>query len=283
VKPAVAYLGPEKTHTYFAALATFGPRYEYLHEPTVEDVFSSVERQRAVYGIVPVENSLEGAVTHTLDRFVEFWRSPVEIYGEIDQPIEHYLITRPGTRRQAVRIVYSHPQALGQCRRWLQEQILGVLFFETSSTAEAVTRLLSRDRLWKPAEQAAIARRELARPHGLKATPIPLTHENRTRFLIVGLPGISSCRPGRRYKTSVLFSLKDRAGALHDALVPFKTYRINLTKIESRPSKRQAWEYYFFVDLEGERRSRPVAQALAQLTRRCSEVRVLGSYPVAAR
>lgn len=279
MKRTVAYLGPANTHTHAAARSAFGRGYTYAHEPTVEDVFKAVERRQAVYGVVPVENSLEGSVTHTLDRFIEFLESPVEVHGEVDQLVAHYLITRPGVPREAIRVVYSHPQALGQCRRWLRDHLPGAACQETGSTSEAVARLLAKDPFWKPAERAAIARRELAVEHRLRAAPIPLDRENRTRFLILGL-GRRTPRRGRACKTSLLFSLKDRAGALHDALLPFKRHRINLTKIESRPSKQRAWEYYFFVDVEGDREAPVVAKALRELERQCPYLKVLGSYPI---
>ena len=281
-KKSVAYLGPENTNTYFAAKAMFGGAYRYLHEPTVEDVFHAVERQKALYGVVPVENSLEGAVTHTLDRFIDFQRSPVEIYGEIDQPINHFLIKPRGAALRDIRIVYSHPQALGQCDRWLRKQLREAQYSETSSTAEAMTRLLKEDSLWKSQERAAIGRRELADERRFEAVPVPIAEDNRTRFVILALSdGRRPRRPARRYKTSLMFSLKDRAGALHDALLPFKRHRINLTKIESRPSKTKAWEYYFFVDVEGRDDHPEVARALRELDKACTFLKVLGSYPAA--
>ncbi len=274
---AIAYLGPEKTNTHFAALARFGRAGRYLHAPTVEEVFELVERQKADFGVVPVENSLEGAVTHTLDRFVDFRATPVRIYGEIEQPIQHFLITHRGSARHKIRTVYSHPQALAQCSRWLREQMGNVACVETSSTAEAVERIKRIQRLADLRSQAAIGRREQAQASGLEARPIPIDRENRTRFLILSL---AEPRPGRRNKTSVLFALKDKPGALHNALLPFKREGINLTKIESRPSKRKAWEYLFFIDFEGHVAQARVQKALAGLKRSSSLVKVLGSYPV---
>jgi chorismate mutase/prephenate dehydratase len=277
----IAYLGPEKTNTHLAAQATFGRRSRYLHAPTVEDVFRLVEREEADLGVVPIENSLEGAVTHTLDRFIDFKQSPIRIHGEIEQPIRHSLIVHRGTSLSGVNIVYSHPQALAQCNRWLAKHLPQVERRETNSTAEAVEYLLSA-RLWlkhSPLRaRAAIAREDLAKAHGLRAIPIPQDAENKTRFLVIGL---GKPRRGRRNKTSVLFALKDQPGALHDALVPFKRHRINLTKIESRPSKRKAWEYLFFIDFEGHESERRVQRALKALERHTALLRVLGSYPTA--
>lgn len=272
----IAYLGPEKTNTHFAARKKFGRRCRYLHAPTVEDVFRLVERGEADLGVVPVENSLEGSVTHTLDRFVNSHRSPVRICGEVEMPIQHSLIFRPGIKLREIRTVASHPQALAQCRPWLQRRLPKLQLLETSSTAEAVNRLSGKE----SSRQAAIGRKELAQGRGLKAISIPLGRRNKTRFLVISLtnPGRS-----RRNKTSLMFALKDAPGALHDALMPFKKNRINLTKIESRPSKQKAWEYVFFIDCEGHETDAVMRRALQELNRRTNDCRVLGSYPAGSR
>ncbi|MBI4341001.1 MAG: prephenate dehydratase [Candidatus Omnitrophica bacterium] len=267
----IAYLGPEHTNAHLAAQQRFGRTAKYLHAPTVDDVFSAVERRRADVGVVPVENSLEGAVTHTLDRFIDFVDTPVAIQGEIEQPIHHYVILGRGMQPQTVRLVFSHPQALAQCRRWLSQHMPHAALRETNSTADAVSYVLENTRV-----RAAIGRKELAEAHGLRALPISSDRENKTRFLVIGL---GRPRKARRNKTSVLFGVKDRPGALYDALVPFKRNRINLTKIESRPSKKKAWEYLFFIDLEGHASDPRVRKACEGLERSASFVRVLGSYP----
>jgi chorismate mutase/prephenate dehydratase len=270
----IAYLGPEGTNTHQAALQRFGRRGRYLHAPTVEDVFHLVERRKADVGVVPIENSLEGAVTHTLDRFIDFVDAPVRVQGEIELPIQHALILSRGVTLSAVRVVFSHPQALAQCARWLQHHLPRASLRETTSTAEAVSDVLKHR-----TRSAAIGRGQLARRHRLRVVTIP-HHESKTRFLIIGR---DEPRRGARNKTAILLSLKDKPGALHDALMPFKRNRINLTKIESRPSKRKAWEYYFFIDVEGHVSEPRVKRALAALKRSTSLLRVLGSYPVAAR
>ena len=275
--PTIAYLGPKNTNTHVAALKRFGRWSKYVHAPTVDDVFHAVERQQADYGVVPVENSLEGTVTHTLDRFIDFLHSPVTIHGEMEQPIRHSLILHRGTKVSDVEGVYSHPQALAQCRQWLDQHVPHATKRETHSTAEAVE--LIRD--VRHARLAAIARAELARGgHTLHAVEIPEPRENRTRFLVLGLHEPAR---GRRNKTSILFALKDAPGALHDALVPFKRNRINLTKIESRPSKRKAWEYLFFIDVEGHTSEPRMKRALKAVACSTSLLRILGSYPVATR
>ena len=264
-----------------------------MHAATVDDVFSLVERRKADYGVVPIENSIEGAVTHTLDRFLDFVDTPVRIQGEIEQPIRHHLITYKRTKLSDIKIVFSHPQALAQCRQWLDKTLHHAHVVETASTAEAVEVVMDTHlklqpyddpRGMKPAgkpirphERAAIARAELAGRKKLKAIPIPENRSNKTRFLILGL---SEPKKGQRSKTSIVFSLKDRPGALYDALVPFKRERINLTKIESRPSKKKAWEYFFFIDLVGHESEQRVKRALAALGRSTEFVKILGSYPV---
>lgn len=283
----IAYLGPEHTNTHVAAQTRFGKAAQYLHAPTVDDVFHLVERQQADYGVVPVENSLEGAVTHTLDRFIDFQHSPVNVVGEIERPIQHYLLVNRGVKLSGILDVYSHPQALAQCRRWLQTHLPHAKEHETLSTADAVNRVHVSTWTQSPDlktvqeknrhSQAAIGRPELARGHRLRAIPIPLSRENKTRFIVLGL---GQSRRGRKNKTAIVLSLKDKPGALHDALVPFKYHRINLTKIESRPSKRKAWEYLFFIDFEGHVDEPRVTRALQALKRSTTLLRVLGSYPM---
>lgn len=287
--PTVAYLGPEHTNTHLAAQATFGRRSRYLHAPTVDDVFHLVERQKADYGVVPIENSLEGAVTHTLDRFIDFRHSPVTIYGEVERLIHHCLIVHQGAQLKRIKRVYSHPQALAQCARWLDKNLPHAERVETNSTAEAVNQIfniivsthidpsIGQTSEIRSEEQAAIARKELAKKEDLRAIPISDERENKTRFLILGL---GQAKRGRHNKTSILFALKDRPGTLYDALTPFKREKINLTKIESRPSKKKAWEYYFFIDLEGHESDPRVAKALNALKRQVDFLKVLGSYPV---
>ncbi len=276
----IAYLGPEHTNTHLAAIARFGPRSRYVHAPTVDDVFTLVERDRADAGVVPVENSLEGAVTHTLDRFIDFKDSPVRIVGEIEAGIRHQFITRRGVKPSQVRIVYSHPQALAQCRKWLAAHLAGGYgLIETSSTSEAVERV-AREPQRAGGFRAALGSREAARRHRLQALQVPDERDNKTRFVI-----LSKAKPAKaaRNKTSILFALHDRPGALYDALSPFKRERINLTKIESRPSKQRAWEYSFFIDLEGHETEPRVKRALAHLARHASVLRLLGSYPIRKR
>ena len=221
-------------------------------------------------------------MTHTLDRFIDFVDTPVRIHGEIEQRIQHYLIMHQSLKQSMIRIVLSHPQALAQCRYWLDRHLRNAKRWETHSTSEAVDYVVGRSGdEWigcKPHYRAAIARQDLTEGKKLRAIPISEERENKTRFLIISLD-----RPerGQRNKTSILFALKDKPGALHDALVPFKRQEINLTKIESRPSKKKAWEYLFFIDFAGHESEPRVQRALKSLSRSTSLLRILGSYPVA--
>jgi chorismate mutase/prephenate dehydratase len=241
----------------------------------VDDIFHAVERRKADYGVVPIENSLEGAVTHTLDRFVDFVDTPVVVQGEVELPIQHHLIMHRGVALAKIRAVYSHPQALAQCHRWVRQHLPQATLRETNSTADAVWYV----RHDKNAQyRAAIGRKELAEKSALVTAPIPNERENKTRFLVIGL---QEPRAGRRNKTAILFALKDKPGALHDALVPFKRQGISLTKIESRPSKQKAWEYLFFIDVDGHVDDPKLKKALTALRRSTTLLRVLGSYPMA--
>ena len=271
----IAYLGPEQTNTHLAAVSRFGQQAHYIPELTVENVFHLVERRQAVYGVVPVENSLEGAVTHTLDRFIDFPDTPVKIHGEIELRIRHCLIMQRGVSLADITEVCSHPQALAQCAGWLSRRLPHAMRREANSTADAVASLQAAEH---QRHRAAIGREALARAHRLQALPIPETRENKTRFLVLGM---GEPPKTKRSKTSLMFALKDQPGALHDALLPFKRNRINMTKIESRPSKQQAWEYLFFIDVEGHVAEPRVQRALAALQRSTSSYQLLGSYPIA--
>lgn len=274
----VAYLGPPDTFTHMAALRHFGRRASYVDVPSLDEVFAQVETGACDCGVVPVENSLEGAVTHTLDLFRG---SSVVINGEILLPVRHSLVSKG--RRTQITTVFSHPQAFGQCRRWLTRHLPEAYRWETRSTAEAVELAARRGRMDVPVTQrAAIATLAAARRHGLRvlASGIEDHPHNMTRFLVIGRHPAES--RGGRWKTSVLCALKDRPGALHDALMPFKRHRINLTKIESRPSKVKAWAYFFFIDVDGQAQAPRVMRALRELQRHCTAFRVLGTYRSAA-
>lgn len=268
---SVAYLGPPATFTHIAAMRKFGSQVEYLDCRSISDVFNEVEKNSADYGVVPIENSIEGAVSHTLDMFID---SDVKVCSEVSLEIKHNLLAN--CRRSEIKKVYSNPQVFGQCRIWLESNLPRVELIEVYSTTKAA-ELAGREKF-----SAAIASDLAARRYGLKilADSVEDSPHNLTRFLVIGRTLARPTGMGKD-KTSVMFSIKDRVGALHDMLVPFKRHRINLTKIESRPSKRKAWEYYFFVDLAGHIEQKNVKMALKELERNCSYLKVLGSYPVA--
>jgi len=263
----IAYLGPEATFTHIAAIKKFGSQVEYSSCNSITEVFRAVELSRSDYGVVPVENSIEGAINHTLDMFID---SDLKICSEILLNISHNLIARCGIG--AVKKVYSNPQVFGQCRLWLDSHLQGVELIEVSTTSRAA-EIASREKY-----ACAIASTLAAEKYRLKvlARDIEDAASNITRFLVIGQHAPS---PTKKDKTSVMFSGKDRVGTLHDMLAPFKRNKVSLSKIESRPSKRKAWEYYFFADMIGHYQDANVKKALKELEKQCTVLKVLGSYP----
>ena len=263
----VAYLGPEATFTHQAAIRRFGASLRYSPMKTITDVFTEVSKHRADYGVVPVENSTEGVVTHTLDMFVD---SDLQIVAQIVLPVQHCLLA--DCPRSQIRKLYAHPQALGQCRAWVQANLPRVEIIETSSNAR------SAELAAKEKRAAAIAGLLAAERYDVPVLDYDIQDSvvNVTRFLVLG----RQCSPPTgKDRTSLLISITDKVGALHRALACFRRFRINMTKIESRPSKRKAWEYFFFIDCDGHVSDRRVAKAIAQLEEQCNFVKVLGSYP----
>ncbi|MFO0774871.1 MAG: prephenate dehydratase [Nitrospiraceae bacterium] len=264
----VAYLGPRATFTHLASRQKFGDSAQYIPMKTIKDVFSEVERGRANFGIVPIENSTEGVVSHTLDLFVD---SPLLIYGEALLEVSHHLLSK-ATDKSQIKKVYSHPHAIAQCRNWLEINLPNVAFSETSSTARAA-EICADD-----PTSAAIASELAGQLYGLNVlqSRIEDNINNFTRFVV-----LSKTPPQRtgKDKTSLMISVKDRSGALYDLLRPFASAGINMTKIESRPSRRKAWEYIFFVDVEGHAEEDRVKRALDEERTRALFMKVLGSYP----
>ena len=263
----VAYLGPEATFTHQAAIRRFGSSLRYSPQKTITDVFTEVSKSRADYGVVPIENSTEGVVTHTLDMFVE---SDLKIVAQIVLPVQHCLLSK--CHRSQIKRLYAHPQSLGQCRGWVQANLPRVEIIETSSNARSA-EFAAREK-----QSAAIAGVLAAEKYGVPVLEYDIQDNaaNATRFLVLG----RQCSPPTgNDRSSLMFSIVDRVGALYRALAPFRRYRINMTKIESRPSKRKAWEYFFFVDCDGHLEDKKVAKALSLLGEHCSYVKVLGSYP----
>lgn len=263
----IAYLGPEATFTHQAAIRRFGASLRYSPQKTIGDVFTEVSKNRADYGVVPVENSTEGVVTHTLDMFVD---SELKIVAQIVLPVQHCLLSR--SPRPDIKKLFAHPQALGQCRGWVQAHLPRVEIIETSSNAR------SAEFAAKERGSAAIAGVLAAEKYGVPILEYDIQDNaaNATRFLVLG----RQCSPPTgNDRTSLMFSVIHRVGALYRALKTFPRYRINLTKIESRPSKRKVWEYFFFVDCDGHYEDGRVSKALTMLGEHCSYVKVLGSYP----
>ncbi|MBI3611486.1 MAG: prephenate dehydratase [Nitrospirae bacterium] len=266
----VAYLGPKATFTHLASLRQFGFSAAYVPVNSIKDVFSEVERGRADYGVVPIENSTEGVVNHTLDMFID---SPLKIVGEVMQEVSHHLMNKSG-RIEDVKHLYSHPHAIAQCRVWLENHLSRIPTTEVYSTAKAAEVCNENP------SAAAIASELAAQLYGLQIIQrrIEDNINNFTRFLVISQKSLG--RTGRD-KTSIMFTIRDRVGALHDMLKPFSEYGLNLTKIESRPSKKKAWEYIFFVDLEGHQADEKVKSAVEALKEQCLFLKVLGSYPSA--
>ncbi len=268
---AVAYLGPPATFTHQACLKQFGLSAQLRAARTIADVFDLVEKGKAEHGVIPVENTTEGVVSHTLDLFLT---SELKIVAEVLLPVSHSLLNQTGRRDDVARIA-SHPHAVAQCRRWLQVNFPEVPVVDANSTAEAA-KLAAED-----PGVAAVASELAGSLYGLQAVESRIEDNtvNFTRFLVVGR---SLREPTGRDKTSLAFAVRDEVGVLHRMLQPFADNGVNLTKIESRPLKTKAWEYVFFVDLEGHVSDPAVARARVGLEPYCQFLRVLGSYPKAA-
>jgi chorismate mutase/prephenate dehydratase len=264
----VAFLGPSGTFTQAAALKHFGHAVTTLPVASIADVFQEVETGKCHYGVVPVENSTEGVVNHTLDMFMN---SPMLICGEVTLRIHHNLMSHAGGLA-AVERVYSHQQSLAQCRGWLDRHLPEVERRAVGSNAEAA-RLAADDRVG-----AAIAGETAAEIYGLPILVPNIEDDtgNTTRFLVIGERGVP---PSGDDKTSLLVSTRNEAGGLHRLLSPLAEYGISMTRIESRPSRRGMWDYVFFVDIEGHREDAHVAEALRALRGTAGMYKELGSYP----
>ena len=264
----VAYLGPRATFTHLACIHQFGESAHYVPLNSIKDVFDEVERGRANFGVVPIENSTEGVVNHTLDMFID---SQLTIYGEVLQEVSHQLLSK-AVRLEDLTKVYSHPHAIAQCRNWLEANLPHVSRSEVPSTAKAAELCVDDP------TAAAIASELAGRLYGLTVmhSRIEDNVNNFTRFLVLAR------KPSQRTdkdKTCIMLSVKDKVGALYDLLRPFASHGINMTKIESRPSRRKAWEYFFFVDIEGHVEEARVKKAVEEVKGRCLFLKILGSFP----
>lgn len=265
----IAYLGPAATFTHQAAMKKFGASVDYLALGTITDIFNAVEKGDADYGVIPIENSTEGAVFHSLDMLAE---TDLKIVAQIYMEITQHLISR--SPLSEITQVYSKDNALGQCRRWLHRHLPHATCYEAESTTRAVE--IARDTPGAAAIASALAAELIGVP--IVAANIQDKADNTTRFLIIGRKP-SGPLGGGQDKSSYVFSLNDQPGALLTALEPFSRRGLNLTKIESRPSHRKAWDYYFFVDVIGHHEEPLVRAAIAELEQRCPFVKWLGSYP----
>jgi len=263
----IAYLGPEATFTHEAAIQRFGSSLRYAGQRTIAEVFGEVSRGRADYGVVPIENSTEGVVTHTLDMFVD---CDLCIVAQIVRPIQQCLQSKIARKR--IERLYVHPQTLAQCRNWISRNLPDAELIETSSNARSAELAAAYSKA------GAIGGLLAAKKYGLKVLEkdVQDSSSNATRFLVLGRKGSP---PSGKDRTSLMFSVVDKVGALHGVLEAFRKNRLNMTKIESRPSKRKAWEYYFFVDVDGHIQDKKVARSVELLAEHCTFVKVLGSYP----
>jgi chorismate mutase/prephenate dehydratase len=271
---SIAYLGPEYTFSHLAAVKQFGSCCQLLAQPTIDEVFRTVERGNADFGVVPIENAIQGVETRTLDSFIE---SPLPICGELFVDV-HICLLASGDLGQVTR-VHSHPQPLAQCHLWLRANLpLAETATAASTSSAAATVAAAQD-----PTQAALATAAAAEHHGLRilAENVEDQPNNRTRFFVIGQ--IAPERTGAD-KTSVLFTTRHKSGALYSALAPFSAHQINLTLIQSRPSPAKLeGPHIFYVDLEGHQQDLPVRQCLHELRELTQTLKVLGSYPQAHR
>jgi len=271
-KETITYLGPEATFTHIAAMNHFGHTVSFVPQTSIRDIFGEVEKGACTYGVVPVENSIEGTVNYTLDLFFE---SNLKICAEIYHTISHDLLSKTG-RLEDIRVIYSHPHVFPQCRKWIGKHLPDIVLEECSSTARAAQKALENP------VSAAIASSEAAQMYGLNvvASRIEDFSRNVTRFLVIGHDDIH--RTGND-KTSIMFVTAHIPGALYKSLAPIAESGINMVKLESRPTKYENWNYFFFVDLEGHIEDPNVKETVDKMKKLCMYIKYLGSYPRAKR
>jgi chorismate mutase/prephenate dehydratase len=264
----ISFLGPEGSFSHLAATKKFGSQVKYIPCTSIQDVFKKVEVGECDYGVVPIENSIEGAVTHTFDLLVD---SDLKICSQLLLPISHNLLSKVALDK--IKTIYSNPQVFGQCRNWLLTHVPQAHLVPTASTTLAAQRAAQEK------NTAAIGSYLAADIYNLPLLKRDIQDigHNTTRFLVISTQDVP---PTGKDRTSILFSIKDKVGALHGMLTPFYRNKLNLSKIESRPSKKRAWDYFFFVDIEGHREDKNVKRALGQLEGMCKYLKVLGSYPI---
>ncbi|EAR07753.1 prephenate dehydratase [Reinekea blandensis] len=265
----VAYLGPEGTFTQQAAKKHFGQWVKTKPMPAIDEVFREVDAGAVQYGVVPIENSTEGVVNHTLDTFIT---SNIKIVGEVELRIHHHLMAGPNTNRDKITRVYSHQQSLAQCRKWLDAHMPQAERIAVNSNAEAARRVQGE---WN---SAAIAGEMASELYDLEIieTKIEDSPDNSTRFLIIGAQEVDTSGAD---KTSLVVSMRNEPGALYHLLKPFNDFGVDMTRLESRPSPSGNWTYVFFIDFVGHTRDANVQEALSAIRKTAVEVKVLGSYP----
>ena len=267
----IAYLGPEGTFSQAAVIKHFGKKSNLQPCRNIEDVFSCVETKQTRFGLVPIENSTEGAVNNTQDCFLE---SKVLINGEVVIPIEHHLLVAKNTKAETIGKIASHRQSLGQCRIWLSKHFPNAELIECSSNAEAAQLAKTTNKT------AAIASETAAKIYGLDPLMrhIQDREHNSTRFVVLSQ---EECQSSGRDKTSIIVYAENKPGALFRILEPFENLNISLTKIETRPAKIEAWEYVFFIDFEGHITDQVIQELFEKLKNCVAEIKFLGSYPMA--
>ena len=265
----VAFLGPEGTFTQEAALKHFGDSAISVPMAAIDEVFRDVLAGSCDYGVVPVENSTEGVISHTLDSFMD---SSLKICGEVELRIHQNLLIGPNTNKDNITRVYSHAQSLAQCRQWLNSNLPNVERVAVSSNAEAAKRVQGE---WN---SAAIAGDMSCKLYGLEKLndKIEDNPDNSTRFLIIGREEVP---PSGDDRTSIVVSVQNKTGALHDLLEPFRRNNVDMTRLESRPSRSSKWSYVFFIDFVGHIDDESVAAVLKELSAAVADLKVLGSYP----
>jgi chorismate mutase/prephenate dehydratase len=267
-KVSVAYLGPIASYSHLAAIPRFGNSTDYIPVDSIRDVFMEVEKDNSDYGCVPIENSTEGGVNYTYDMFAD---SELSICSEMMLEIKHNLLSNAKSF-EAIKTVYVHPQTRAQCRRWLETNLPHADLVEVSSNSKSA--LLAA----KSPDTAGIASELASQIYGIKimARAIQDSTENFTRFFVIGK---QINKKSGDDKTTMMVSIKDKVGALYHLLKPFQKYKVNLTNIESRPSKKKAWDYYFFVDFLGHKDDPRIKKAITEVEKECGSVKILGSYP----
>jgi chorismate mutase / prephenate dehydratase len=266
----ISYLGPKATFTHIAAMNHFGHNVAFVPQPAIYDIFSEVEKGASLYGVVPVENSNEGAVNYTLDLF---FKSDLKICAEIYQPVSHDLLSYT-KRLDKIKVLYSHPHAFAQCRNWIRKNLPKADLKECSSTAHAAEKATQMN------QSAAIAGRKAGHLYKLEvaASRIEDNGRNTTRFLVIGR---DKTHRTENDKTSIMFATAHIPGALYKALQPMYEAGINMVKLESRPAKHENWSYFFFVDFQGHIEDPVVNETITKMKNLCLHLKHLGSYPMA--